>query len=75
MAADGQRYASPDASICEARASACVSIYSRMFVSLPFRTVMAMTKWSSTVLFVALTLPVLKLTCSLKKAPEIGGEF
>ena len=35
MAANGQRYASPDASICEARASACVSIYSRMFVSLP----------------------------------------
>ena len=33
MAADGQRYAGPDASICEARASACVSIYSRIFVS------------------------------------------
>jgi hypothetical protein len=26
MAADGQRYASPDECICEARASACVSI-------------------------------------------------
>jgi hypothetical protein len=36
MAADGQRYASPDASISEARARACVSIYSRIFVSLPF---------------------------------------
>jgi hypothetical protein len=35
MAADGQRYANPDASICEARASACVSIYSRIFVTLP----------------------------------------
>ena len=34
MAADGQRYASPDLSICEARASACVSMYSRMLVSL-----------------------------------------
>ena len=29
------------AAFSEARASACVSIYSRMFVSLPFRTVMA----------------------------------
>jgi hypothetical protein len=36
MAADGQRYASLDASICEARAKACVSTYSRMLVSLPF---------------------------------------
>ena len=46
MAANGQRYASPDASICEARASACVSIYSRIFVTLPFRTVMAKThRW------------------------------
>src|SRR6202051_4497512 len=35
------------ASISEARASACVSIYSRMFVSLPFRTVMAKTQSSS----------------------------
>jgi len=33
VAADGQRYASPDASICEARANACVSIYSRIFVA------------------------------------------
>ena len=41
MAADGQRYAGPDASTCAARASACVSTYSRMLVSLPFRTVMA----------------------------------
>src|SRR3984957_8006585 len=44
--------------ISEARASACVSIYSRMFVSLPFRTVMAKAQWSSNVLFVALILPV-----------------
>src|SRR5882724_11959754 len=35
------------AAISEARASACVSIYSRMFVTLPFRTVMAKTQWSS----------------------------
>ena len=58
MAADGQHYASPDASICEARASACVSIYSRMFVTLPFRTVIAKTQWSSNVLFVALIFPL-----------------
>jgi hypothetical protein len=45
MAADGQRYASPDGSLCEARASACVSIYSRMFVTLPSRTVMSKTQF------------------------------
>jgi len=32
------------ASICEARASACVSIYSRTFVNFPFRTVMSKTQ-------------------------------
>ncbi len=37
------------AAISEARASACVSTYSRMFVTLPFRTVMAKTQWSSNV--------------------------
>src|SRR5450755_1521917 len=58
IAADGQRYASPDASIREARARACVSIYSRIFVTLPFRTVMAKTQWSLNVLFVALIFPV-----------------
>ena len=42
----------------EARASACVSTYSRTFVNLPFRTVMAKTQWSSNVRFVALLLPV-----------------
>jgi len=41
MAADRQRYASLEPSICEARASACASIYSPMFVTLLFRTVMA----------------------------------
>lgn len=46
--------------ISEARASACVSTYSRMFVTFPFRTVMAKTQWSSNVLFVALILPVAK---------------
>jgi len=66
MAADGQRYANPDASICEARASACVSIYSRIFVTLPFRTVMAKTQWSSNVLFVALIFP------SRRRRPEPG---
>jgi len=44
MAAHGQRYASPDASIWEAGASACVSMYSRMFDTLPFRTVIEKTK-------------------------------
>jgi hypothetical protein len=34
MAVNGQRYASLDASICEARGRACVSIYSRIFVTL-----------------------------------------
>lgn len=44
MAADGQRYPSPEASISEARAKACVSMYSRIFVTLPFRTVTAKTQ-------------------------------
>ncbi len=57
MAAVCQRYAGPDASICEARASACVSTYSRMLVSLPSRTVMAKIQSSSNVLFVALIVP------------------
>src|ERR1700680_282110 len=46
------------AAVSEARASACVSTYSRTFVNLPFRTVMSKTQWSSNVLFVALILPV-----------------
>jgi hypothetical protein len=33
------------AAVSEARASACVSTYSRMFVTLPFRMVMAKTQW------------------------------
>src|SRR3954447_13090724 len=60
MDAGGQRYARLGASICAARASACVSIYSRMFVSLPSRTVMSKTQSSSKVLFVALTFPFAK---------------
>jgi hypothetical protein len=36
MAAAGQRYASPDASTCEARLGAYASLYSRMLVSLRF---------------------------------------
>src|SRR5271154_6464017 len=62
MAADGQRYVRPDAPICEARASACVSMYSRMFVSLPSLTVMAKIQSSSNVLFVALIFPLAKPT-------------
>src|ERR1700728_5090116 len=58
MATDGQRYARPDASLCEARARACVSTYSRIFVSLPFRTVMSKTQSSLNGLFVALIFPV-----------------
>jgi hypothetical protein len=50
------------AAISEACAGACVSIYSRMFVSLPFRTVMAKTQSSLNVLFVALILPLAKPT-------------
>ena len=57
MAADGQRYASPDASISEAHAKAWGSMYSRMFVSLPFRTVMAKTQSSLNGLLVALIFP------------------
>ena len=41
----------------EARASACVSMYSRTFISLPFRTVMSKTQWSWNVLFGALIFP------------------
>src|SRR3984957_11658144 len=63
------------AAVSEARASACVSIYSRMFVSLPFRTVMAKTQWSSNVLFVALILPVAKPTTTTRSpcAMNSGG--
>src|ERR1700688_433364 len=75
MAADGQRYASPDASICEARASACVSIYSRIFVTLPFRTVMSKTQLSLNGLFVALIFPVATPTTRTRSpcATNSGG--
>jgi hypothetical protein len=46
------------AAISEARASACVSMYSLIFVSLPFRTVISKTQSSSNGLFVALIFPV-----------------
>ena len=62
MAAEGQRYAGPDACICEARASACVSTYSRMLVNLPSRIVMAKIQSSTNVLFVALIFPLAKPT-------------
>ncbi len=39
--------------VVDASASACVSTYSRIFATLPFRTVMAKTQLSSNVLFVA----------------------
>jgi hypothetical protein len=45
------------AAVSEARASTCVSIYSRTFISLPFLTVMSKTQWSTKVLFVALIFP------------------
>src|SRR6202171_5690676 len=63
------------AAISEARASACVSTYSRMFVTLPFRTVMAKTQLSSNVLFVALILPVAKPTTTTRSpcAMNSGG--
>ena len=75
MAADGQRYASPNASICEARASACVSTYSRMFVSLPLRTMMAKTQLSLNALFVALIFPVATPTTRTRSpcATNSGG--
>ena len=41
----------------EAFAKACVSMYSRIFISLPFRTVMSKTQSSLNVLFVALIFP------------------
>jgi hypothetical protein len=62
------------AAISEARASACVSIYSRMFVSLPFRTVMAKTQSSSNVLFVALILPVAKPTTRTRSLTIFGRQ-
>src|SRR6202041_3050557 len=63
------------AAISEARASASVSIYSRTFFNLPFRTVMAKTQWSSNVLFVALILPVAKPTTRTRSpcAMNSGG--
>src|ERR1051326_3023051 len=63
------------AAISEARASACVSTYSRTFANLPFRTVMAKTQWSSNVLFVALILPVAKPTTKTRSpcAMNSGG--
>src|SRR5512132_2612600 len=75
MAADGRRYAVSDASICEARASACVSIYSRIFVTLPFRTVMSKTQLSLNGLFVALIFPVATPTTRTRSpcATNSGG--
>src|ERR1700680_3540562 len=63
--------------ISEARASASVSMYSRMFVTLPFRTVMAKTQSSSNVLFVNLTLPLAKPTTRTRSpcATNSGGSF
>ena len=49
------------ASVSEARASACVSMYSRIFVTLPFRTVMAKTQLSLNALFVALCVQLIKI--------------
>src|SRR6202453_1775542 len=75
MAADGQRYANPDASICEARARACVSIYSRIFVTLRSRMVMSKTQSSLNDLFVALIFPVATPTTRTRSpcATNSGG--
>src|ERR1700722_7302689 len=63
------------AAISEARASACVSTYSRPLANLPFRTVIAKTQWSPNVLFVALILPVAKPTTRTRSpcATNSGG--
>src|ERR1700674_3854702 len=63
------------ASIYEARASACVSIYSRIFVTLPFRTVMSKTQLSLNGLFVALIFPVATPTTRTRSpcATNSGG--
>ena len=58
MAADGKRYGAPDAFVCEARARAWVSMYSRILLTLPFRTVMSKTQSSLNDLLVALIFPV-----------------
>ena len=69
------------AAVSEARASACVSTYSRMFVTLPFRMVMAKTQWSSNLLFVALILPLAKPTtrtrspCAMNSGGGLGTKF
>jgi hypothetical protein len=82
---DGRRWPAlrqpADVSICEARASACVSMYSRMLVSLPSRTVMAKIQSSSNVLFVALIFPLAKPTtrtlspCAMNSRGSKDGVF
>src|SRR5471030_2226640 len=61
--------------ISEARASASVLIYSRMFVSLPFRTVMSKTQSSLNGLSVALIFPVATPTTRTRSpcATNSGG--
>src|SRR5579871_2594133 len=73
--ADGQCYASPDQFIYEARAKACVSIYSRIFVTLPSRMVMSKTQSSLNGLFVALIFPVATPTTRTRSpcATNSGG--
>src|SRR6202051_323433 len=63
------------ASISEARASACVSTYSRIFVTLPLRTVMAKIQSSLNGLFVALIFPVATPTTRTRSpcAMNLGG--
>jgi hypothetical protein len=71
ITADGQPYAGPNASTCAARASAWVSMCSRMFATLPLRTVMAKTQSSLNGLFVALIFPVAEPMTSL--SPRLLG--
>src|ERR1039457_410919 len=63
------------AAVAEARARACVSMYSRIFVSLPFRTVMSKTQSSLNGLFVALIFPVATPTTRTRSpcATNSGG--
>ena len=59
--------------ISKPSASASVSAYSRTFVTLLFRTLKAMTQLFSNVLFVALTLSLLKPT--IRTRSHCANEF
>src|SRR6202795_3576341 len=63
------------AAVSEARARAWGSMYSRIFVTLPFRTVMAKTQSSLNAVFVALIFPVAEPTTRTRSpcATNSGG--